>query len=70
MKRSCHRQTQVLDLAARRMISFVRNHLSSPDVLLRRVAVLYEAFGPANILGRNDERFSGAHSADSHAECA
>jgi hypothetical protein len=75
MKRSRHRQTQVLDLAVRRMISFVPTPSAvrgaiSADLLLRRVAVLYEAFEPANILGRNGERFSCAHSADSHAEFA
>src|SRR6202041_1190457 len=75
--RSCQRQTQVLDLAVRRMISFVptpsagqQHDCSSPDVLLRRVAVLNLGFEPTNVDGRNGEQFSCAHRADSHVRPA
>ncbi len=37
-------------------------------MLLRRVAVLNQGFEPPNIGGRNGERFSSAHRADSHVE--
>src|SRR5580692_5925345 len=59
-KRSCQRQTQVLDLAVRRIILFVptpsgnqQHDFSPPDVLLRRVAVLNDGLEPTNIGGRN-----------------
>ncbi len=54
-KRSCQRQTQVLDLPVSRMISFVPTPSAlssticgSPDVLLRRVAVLDQSAEPIN----------------------
>jgi hypothetical protein len=43
-----------------------QHDLRPPDVLLRRVAVLNLGFEPTNIDGRNGERFSSAHRADSH----
>jgi hypothetical protein len=48
-------------------ISGQQHDLSSPDVLLRRVAVLNHGFEPTKIGGRDEERFSCAHHADSHA---
>jgi hypothetical protein len=45
-----------------------QHDFSSPNVLLQRVAVLHHSFEPANIGGRNGERFSSAHRADSHVQ--
>jgi hypothetical protein len=43
-----------------------QHDLRPPDVLLRCVAVFNLGFEPTNIDGRNGERFSSAHRADSH----
>jgi Periplasmic binding protein len=43
-----------------------KHDLSPPDVLLWRVTVLDEGLEPMKIGGRNGERFSCAHRADSH----
>ena len=76
-KRSCQRQTQVLDLA-RSPHDLVRadaiggqqHDFSPPDVLLRRVAVLHHSFVPANIGGRNGEDFPAPIALNSHVEPA
>ena len=68
MNRSCQRQTQVLDLPVWRMISLVpsalgrkQHDLGSPDVLLRRVAVLDQSLKPIHV-GRSDGKGNaGAH---------
>ena len=74
-KRSCQRQTQVLDLPVSRMIAFVPrpSALSSTictrhsHVLLRRVAVLDQIAKPIKVGGRDGNRNPGAHATDSHA---
>ena len=54
------------DLVRANAIGGQKHDLSPPDVLLRRVTVPDEGFEPTNIGGRNGERFSCAHRADSH----
>ena len=47
-----------------------KHYLTPPDMLLRRVAVLNQSLEPTNIGGRNEDRFSCAHRANSHVEPA
>jgi hypothetical protein len=58
------------DLVRADAIGGQQHDLSPPNVLLRRVAVLNQSFEPTNIGGRERERFSSAHRADSHVEPA
>jgi hypothetical protein len=44
-----------------------KHDLGPPDMLLRRIAVMHQGLEPTNIGGRNGERLSCAHRADSHA---
>src|SRR5665811_2176718 len=75
MKRCCQRQTQVFDLALRRMISLVpsplgrqQHDLGSPDVLLRSVAVPDEGLKAPALDRRDGDGNPGAHAPDSHAQ--
>ena len=71
-KRSCQRQTQVLDLPVSHMIAFVpapraqQYDLRPPDMLLRCVAVFDQSDEPIKVGGRDGYGNARAH-ADSHA---
>ncbi len=73
-KRSCQRQTQVLDLPVSRMIAFVptpcgaeQDDLRPPDVLLRRVAVPDQSAEPIKVGRRDGKGNTRSHAANSHA---
>ena len=73
-KRSCQRQTQVLDLgrlahdrARAQALDRQEHDLRPPDVLLRRVSVFNESVKPIEIGGRDGKRNAGSHPPDSHA---
>ena len=58
------------DLIRADAISGQQYDFNPPDVLLRRVADLNQSPEPTSIGGRNGERFSSAHCADSHVQSA
>ena len=73
-KRSCQRQTQVLDLPVSRNdrvrtgpLGAEQNDLRSPDVLLRRVSVFDHTAKPIKLGGRDGKRNAISHAANSHA---
>ena len=68
MKRSCQRQTQVFDLPVAAMIAFVpspsarqKHDPSSPDVLLRRIAVGNDRIKTLTVAVRKGKGNARAH---------